>query len=161
METLNAEKNRDSIWLTLNHPKAQAILFFLTEQMDNYNAVVCSYQILQEVLKISKDTVRRNIKVLKDNGFITVLKSGISNVYIINDTIDWKSKNNNEKYSKFPANIVLTLSEQEENYQVSFESSELDLLSKSSKEQKNENEADKAEPNFSIMDMLLGKVEFF
>jgi hypothetical protein len=81
---------------------------------------MCSYQVLQELLKISKDKVRRSIKVLKDNGFIAILKSGSSNVYAINDNIYWKSWGNNKKYSKFPANVVLSLSEQEKEYQVSF-----------------------------------------
>ena len=117
----NNDHTKELMWLALNHPKAQALLFFLVDQMDSYNAVMCSYQVLQEVLKISKETVRKSVKILKDNGFIAVLKSGTSNVYAINDSIYWKSWGNNKKYSKFPANVVLALSEQEENYQVSLE----------------------------------------
>lgn len=114
----NNEHTKELMWLTLNHPKAQALLLFLVDQMDNYNAVMCSYQVLQEVLSISKDTVRRNIKILKDNGFIAILKSGTSNVYAVNDSVYWKSWGNKKQYSKFPANVVLALSEQEKNYQL-------------------------------------------
>ena len=109
------------MWLQINHPKASAILSFLVNEMDNYNAVMCSYQVLQEVLKVSKDTIRKCIKVLKENGYIAILKSGTSNVYTVNDSIYWKSWGNNLKYSKFPANVVLALSEQEKQYQISFE----------------------------------------
>ena len=116
----NNEHTKELMWLTLNHPKAHAILLFLVDQMDNYNAIMCSYQVLQEVLDVAKDTVRRNIKILKDNGFIAVLKSGASNVYAINDSIYWKSWGNRKQYSKFPANVVLALSEQDETYQVNF-----------------------------------------
>jgi DNA-binding transcriptional ArsR family regulator len=117
----NNERTREMMWLALKYPKAHAILLFLVDQMDNYNAVMCSYQVLQEVLEVSKATVQRNIQVLKDNGYIAVLKSGTSNVYAINDTVYWKSWGNNLKYSKFPANIVLALTEQEQGYQISFE----------------------------------------
>jgi DNA-binding transcriptional ArsR family regulator len=113
------------IWLALKHPKAHAILLFLIDQMDNYNAVMCSYKVLEEVLNIGHATVARNIKVLKENGFIAVLKSGTSNVYAINDRIYWKSWGNNRKYSKFPANVVLTLSEQDVEYKKSFEDLEV------------------------------------
>lgn len=113
----NNEHTKEMMWLALKHPKAHAILLFLVDQMDNYNAVMCSYKVLQEVLEVSKDTIRLNIKILKDNGYIAVLKSGTSNVYAINDSVYWKSWGNKKQYSKFPANIVLALTEQEEAIQ--------------------------------------------
>jgi hypothetical protein len=87
----NNEHTRDMIWLAVNHPKAQALLFFLVDQMDQYNAVMCSYKVMEEILDISTDTIRRMIKVLREHEFITVLKSGTSNVYTINDKVFWKS----------------------------------------------------------------------
>ena len=124
----NNEYTQELIWLALKHPKAHAILLFLVDQMDNYNAVICSYQVLQELLGVSKDTVWKNVKVLKENGFIAILKSGASNVYTINHKIYWKSWGSNLKYSKFPANVVLSLSEQEKVYQANFEEIEVDKL---------------------------------
>jgi DNA-binding transcriptional ArsR family regulator len=121
----NNEHTRELMWLTLKHPKAHAILLFLIDQMDNYNAVMCSYRVLEEVINVGQATIARNIKVLKDNGFIAVLKSGTSNVYAVNHEIYWKSWGNNRKYSKFPANIVLTLSEQEATYQAKIEGLEI------------------------------------
>lgn len=117
----NNERTKELMWLTLKHPKANAILFFLVDQMDNYNAVMCSYQVIQEVLGISRATASRAINVLKDNGFIAVLKSGTSNVYAINDSVYWKSWANKKQYSKFPANVVLSLSEQEKSLQTKIE----------------------------------------
>jgi Fe2+ or Zn2+ uptake regulation protein len=117
----NNERTKELMWLAINYPKAHAILYFLIDQMDEYNAVMCSYKVLEEVINIKQATIARNIKVLKDNGFIVALKSGTSNVYAINDTFYWKSWGNNKRYSKFPANVVLALSEQENNYQISFE----------------------------------------
>ena len=116
----NNEHTKEMMWLALKYPKAHAILLFLVDQMDNYNAVVCSYKVLQEVLEVGQATIARNIKILKDYGYIAVLKSGSSNVYAINDNVYWKSWGNKKQYSKFPANVVLSMSEQEENYQISF-----------------------------------------
>lgn len=116
----NLEHTKELIWLAVKHPKAHAILYFLVDQMDQYNAVMCSTKILEEVLGISRQTISKNIAILKENGFIAVLKSGTSNVYTINDKVYWKSWGTNKKYSKFPANVILGLSEQEEEYQANF-----------------------------------------
>ena len=113
----NNEHTQELMWLALKQPKAHAILYFLVDQMDEYNAVMCSSKVIEEVLGVSRVTVSRAIKFLKENGFIAILRSGTSNVYAINDTVYWKSWGNKKQYSKFPANVVLSLSEQDENLQ--------------------------------------------
>lgn len=100
------------------NPKALELLFFIFDHMDKYNAVVCSYQVFQEALGISKATVQRCVKYLKDNGFVYVYKSGTSNVYVANKELVWNSWGNNYDYCEFPANIVLSKSEQEERARV-------------------------------------------
>jgi DNA-binding transcriptional ArsR family regulator len=121
----NNEHTRELMHLALKHPKAHAILYFLVDQMDEYNAVLCSYQVIQGVLGIGRTTAHNSIKVLKENGFIAILKSGTSNVYAINDSVYWKSWGNKKQYSKFPANVVLSLSEQEELTQTKVKSMKL------------------------------------
>lgn len=117
----NNEHTKELMMLAIKYPKAHAILYFLVDQMDSYNACICSATVMQEVLGASRQTISKNIKTLKELGFLAVLKSGNANVYTINDKVYWKSWGNNRQYSKFPANIVLAMSEQEEQYQVSFE----------------------------------------
>ena len=112
----NRDHTKEMIWLATNHPKAQAMLLFLLEQMDNYNAVMCSYLVFQEALSISKQTITRSIKVLKDNGFLHIMKSGTSNIYVINNDLAWSSWGKNFKYCKFPANIVLSAGENREYF---------------------------------------------
>jgi Fe2+ or Zn2+ uptake regulation protein len=131
----NNEHTREMIWLAMNHPRSNAILYFLVDQMDQYNAVMCSYKVIEEVFDVSIDTVRRALKVLKEHGFIAVLKSGSSNVYAVNDNVFWKSWGKNKRYSKFPANVILSLSEQEAGYQekkIAFEKLKEVSLKKSS-----------------------------
>lgn len=113
---LNNEHTKELMQLALKYPKAHAILYFLVDQMDEYNAVICSIKVLEELLNVSRQTISKNIKILKEHGFIVILKSGASNVYVINDKVYWKSWGNNKKYSKFPANVILSFDEQEASY---------------------------------------------
>lgn len=100
------------------NPKALELLFFIFDHMDKYNAVICSYKVFQEALGMSKATVQRAIRYLKENGFLYVYKSGTSNVYVANKNLVWNSWGNNVEYCEFPANIVLSKSEQEENSKI-------------------------------------------
>jgi hypothetical protein len=110
----NLAHNKDMMWLAKNASKAHLILLFLLEQMDGYNAVMCSYQALCEALDIGRTTASTAVKVLKDKGFIAILKSGTSNVYVVNDELAWKSWGKNRKYCKFPANVILSANENPE-----------------------------------------------
>lgn len=125
----NNEHTKELMWLALKNPKAHAILYFLVDQMDEYNAVMCSFQVIQEVLGIGRTTAHNAIKTLKENGFIAVLKSGTSNIYAINDSVYWKSWGTKHEYSKFPANVVLALSEQDEKEQTKIKAMKLKEVS--------------------------------
>ena len=98
--------------LIRENPNAWLILDFILQHMDNYNALVCSYAVFQEALSIGRTTVSNAIKLLKERGFLYVQKSGSSNVYLLNTEIAWKSWGKNTKYCKFPANVILSGSEQ-------------------------------------------------
>lgn len=125
----NNEHTRELMSLAVKYPKAHAILYFLVDQMDNYNACICSYKVLQEVLGCSQPTIARSIKILKDLGFLVIYKSGNANVYAINDKVYWKSWGCNKKYSKFPASVVLSLSEQEKEYRAKLKEERLKSVS--------------------------------
>lgn len=103
-------------WLMKKSGIASSILNFIMEHMDNKNALCCSYQVFIDYFDVSKDTVRRSIKLLKDNGFIDVLKSGTSNVYIVNEEIAWTSWENQKKYCKFQGNILISATENKDYY---------------------------------------------
>ena len=109
---VNKDAYKAEDWLMSKSPIAYRIFKFLINNMDGYNAVVCSYQVLQEYFGISQDTVRRAIKLLKEKKYVDVHKSGTSNVYTVNKQIAWNSWGNNFKYAKFGANIIISESEQ-------------------------------------------------
>lgn len=114
---MNKDAWKAEDWLMGKSPIAYRILRFLMTNMDSYNAVMCSYQVMQEQFKVSKTTITRAIRLLKEKQYIDVYKSGTSNIYAINKQIAWNSWGNNFKYGKFGANIILSESEQEQQTQ--------------------------------------------
>ena len=115
------------------NPKALELLFFIFDHMDKYNAVICSYKVFQEALGMGQATVARAIKYLKEHGFLYVYKTGTSNVYVANKDLVWNSWGNNVEYCEFPANIVLSKSEQEERAAVKNEKIQTVKLKKKGK----------------------------
>lgn len=115
---VNKDKSEYLTSCLRENPKALQLLFFIFDHMDKYNAVMCSYKVFQESLGIGQATVARCVKYLKEHGFIYVYKSGTSNVYVANKKLVWNSWGNNYEYCEFPANIILSASEQEERTKV-------------------------------------------
>lgn len=118
---VNKDYYKAEDWLMAKSPIAYRIFKFLINNMDGYNSVVCSYAVLQEYFEVSKPTITRAIKLLKDKKYVEVYKSGTSNVYAINKNIVWNSWGKNYKYAKFGANIILSESEQEQKAEIKTE----------------------------------------
>ena len=117
-----AKKNRNFVqvyrenmpelrWLMAKSGIASSLLFFIMEHMDNKNALACSYAVFQDYFKVSKPTITRAISLLKDNGFIDILKMGTSNVYIINYEIAWSSWANQKQFAKLDGTILVSKKE--------------------------------------------------
>lgn len=111
---INKDAYKAEDWLMGKSPIAYRIFKFLINNMDGYNAVVCSYQVLQECFNISKPTVTRAIKLLKEKQYVDVHKSGTTNIYTVNKQLAWNSWGSNYKYAKFSANIIISEGEQAE-----------------------------------------------
>lgn len=119
------QKNRDFIQLYRDHiddvaklardnGKAYDLFMLLVKYMDGTNALAVSNIALSELLQVTTRTVQRAVKYLKDNGWVCVLKSGTSNVYIVNPDVAWTSYGNQKQYCKFQANVLLSSSENAE-----------------------------------------------
>lgn len=113
-----AQLNRDELVqvrsMMKDNPNAALVFIFLIEHMDNMNALVCSYRVLQECLGLGRTTLSNSIKYLKEHNFLYVYKAGTANVYCVNPNIAWTSYGKNVQYCKFPANVIISASEQEE-----------------------------------------------
>lgn len=104
-------------WLIANSPAAYRIFRFLVANMDNYNAVICSYKVMQEKFGYGQATVARAVKLLKDHKYIQIAKSGTSNVYMINKHLYWNSWGTNFAYAEFDAKVIISASEQDDDIQ--------------------------------------------
>ena len=93
---------------------AVTILFFIIEHMELDNALVISQKALSEVLGISRSTVYRNVEILKNSKIIRVLKTGNSNIYVVNADVVWRKSAEQKKFALFNAKVYLTPSEQDE-----------------------------------------------
>lgn len=96
----------------VDHPQAFKLLLFIMENMDGYNKLACSYTVMEERFGISHATVWRSIKYLKDHGYIYIYKSGSCNIYTLSPELAWRSWRSNIQYCKFPANVMISGSEQ-------------------------------------------------
>ena len=95
-------------------PTAAEIFLFLAEYMTTENAVCCGQQVLQEVTGKSRSTVFRSVRSLKQKGFIHVLKTGSSNVYVLNPDVVWSAYKTSKPYCKFEGPILISKSENKE-----------------------------------------------
>ncbi|WP_287955863.1 replication/maintenance protein RepL [Achromobacter xylosoxidans] len=102
--------------LAAKDPKAFSILFLMTEQMGENNSLVVSRETLAELLEFSLPTVDRKLKYLRENNFISVVKSGNMNIYLINARLAWTTYANNRRYAEFKATVLISESEQKDNH---------------------------------------------
>lgn len=121
----NQDKNRDFVQfyrafmddvtqLGTDSPVAFKLFMFITKHMDNNNALCVSMKALEEMLRCSRQTLSKAVKYLKENGWLCVLKSGTTNIYIINPNIVWTSYDNQKQYCKFQTNVMVSPSENAE-----------------------------------------------
>lgn len=99
-----------------DNPTAMKLFWWLISHMDRRNALVVSQKTLAEVLECTDRTIRTAITDLKSKKVLTILKSGSSNVYVINSNIAWKGEATDKKYAQFEATVYLSSSEQEPEY---------------------------------------------
>lgn len=100
--------------LASENPTALKVLMFFMKHMDGTNALVVSNNALQEILQLSKPTICRATKYLRENGWICVLKTGTSNAYIVNPEVAWTSYGYQKQYCKFNATVFITGTENAE-----------------------------------------------
>lgn len=108
---LNRDFMMDIATLGKENPTALTVFLFISQNMDGNNALCVSMKALEEALELSRSTLSRAVKHLKDKGWMCVLKTGTSNVYIINPEIEWTSWANQKQYCKFQTNVIVSPTE--------------------------------------------------
>lgn len=114
--------------ITRENPTAFEVFTFLGEHMDKSNAVMCSMSVLQEFTGKGRTTVSNAVKYLKENGVLCVLKSGNSNVYVLNPDLVWKAANNAKPYCEFEGKMLVSKAENKEALKAIFDTKRLSEL---------------------------------
>lgn len=110
---VNKDRYKEEAWLMRKSPIAYQILRFITDNMDNYNALICSYKVIEESLEVSHSTVARGIRLLQEHNYLQIAKSGTTNIYMVNKELYWHSYGTNYARAEFGAKIIISADEQE------------------------------------------------
>lgn len=108
---------------------AARLLVLMAEKMDRNNSLVCSSLVLEEMTNLSRTTVYRALKLLKDERWLEVVKIGTANVYSINAGVFWTTYGD-RKHASFQATILVSSTEQEKSYKPQIELKRLPFLRK-------------------------------
>ena len=115
---LSRQYLKDWRGLIKKSPLAAEILMFLVEKatstVNGGNAVVCSYQVLQEITGYKRSSVAAAIKTLKLQRWIESIRIGASAAYVLNERVVWRGASNGRQYAVFSATIISSSSEQGE-----------------------------------------------
>lgn len=109
---VNDDNYKAEAWLMKKSPIAYQVLRFITHNMDNYNALICSYKVIEETLQVSHSTVARAIKLLQEHKYLHIAKSGTTNIYMVNKELYWHSYGTNYARAEFGAKIIISADEQ-------------------------------------------------
>ena len=109
---VNDDNYKAEAWLMKKSPIAYQVLRFITHNMDNYNALICSYKVIEETLQVSHSTVARAIQLLQEHKYLHIAKSGTTNIYMVNKELYWHSYGTNYARAEFGAKIIISADEQ-------------------------------------------------
>lgn len=93
---------------------AYRIFQFFCKNMDGTNALIVSMNALGEIMNLSRQTISKAIKYLSDNGWVCIMKSGTSNVYIVNPDVAWTAYADQKATCSFKADVILSGTENAE-----------------------------------------------
>lgn len=103
--------------LARKSPVAHELLYYFVEHMGKTtNAVIVSYATLMEITGVSRPTVGRAIKTLKDDNWVDTIKVGNATAYCVNARAFWQAARNQKHYAKFQATVIASESDQESNF---------------------------------------------
>lgn len=116
---VQTEREAHEAWANLiaRRPRAAELLHHLVANMGHQNAVVVSQKVLAQIMGRSVDTVKRAIRDLVAERWVSVVKlngPGTVNAYVVNDRVAWGQPRDQLSLSVFSATVVADLADQEE-----------------------------------------------
>jgi hypothetical protein len=116
---VQTERKAHEAWagLIARKPRAAELLHHLVANMGHQNAVVVSQKTLGHITGRSVETVKRAIRDLVAERWISVVKlngPGTVNAYVVNDRVAWGQPRDQLRLSVFSANVIADFSDQDE-----------------------------------------------
>lgn len=110
------KKAHQAMWqLGIKHPMALSVLHFMVSRLNKgTNGVVISAAALAKQMGIAPRTVQSTITILRDCKFVQVLKTGNTNIYIINAHVAWQGERGS-RFASFNAEIIVDEKEQDKS----------------------------------------------
>jgi len=99
--------------LTRKNPTAASVFYLFMQHMDKSNCLIVSMETIGSKLSMSRATVYRAVRYLKQNNYIAILKSGATNVYTLNANIVWRDRGDKKMEALLYGAVLLSLDEQE------------------------------------------------
>lgn len=107
--------------LSIQSPKAGALLHVLAAQVGDHNAVVISQRVLAKILGCHVNTVATAVKTLVAGNWLEVRQIGPSstvNAYVLNDRVAWATSREGLRHSLFSAAVVVSEEEQPDRAEI-------------------------------------------
>jgi len=95
-------------------PSALSVLMFFFENMDNYNTIMVSQNVIADELEKSRQTISKAVKILEEEKVLGVGKVGQANAYIVNQYVAWQNGHKKRNTMNLRGNILLGESENKE-----------------------------------------------
>lgn len=112
---VQTERASHEAWATLsiNSPKASALLHVLAANVGPDNAVVASQKLLAKMMRCHPETVKRALAELVAGNWIAVQRvGGAPNVYVLNSRVIWYGARDGIRASRLHAVVLLDAEEQ-------------------------------------------------
>ena len=115
---VQTERKAHEAWARLisRKPRAAELVHHLVANMGNQNAVVVSQKTLARITGRSVETVKRAIRDLVAEQWISVVKlngPGTVNAYVVNDRVAWGQRRDQLNLSVFSATVVADYADQD------------------------------------------------
>ena len=106
------DKGWDTISDMAQNAMALKVYTFIAKHCDHLNALVCSVDVMAEEFNCNERTIRRATKWLEDKDYISIVKIGTANAYVLDPRDLWK---NYDRYRHFCAFHSKTLASKKQN----------------------------------------------
>lgn len=118
---VQTERETHEAWarLTIEAPKASAVMHLITARMKRNNRTLLTHAEIQRELGISRPTVQRAIKHLREGRWLEVYQigeTGSANIYGINSRVAWATGRDGLRYADLSVELRIREKDQPEEY---------------------------------------------